>query len=303
MITKDFKERVRLAILEDRKKYPDFSDKRYATSIGLSASIYSLLKKGKVEGVLSDGRCISQARRLKLTSKKKAKKIARTSVYVELEEQILFCKNYSKGTILIDECEIGKTTCAEHIALKLKNVFFIDCSQAKTKSLFTRELAKTLGLESGGRLHEIRKDIKFYLNMLIEEPPCIILDDGGYLDFNVFIDIIEYWNGTKGNCGWLMIGDDSLQKKLQRGLDSKKIGVAALFSRFSGEFVHYVPKPPQDRLKYLKKLISDVAGLYVGDKYKINKLATQCLAKDGILRHLETLLDLNEEFNSKQANA
>ncbi len=289
MITQEFRLKVREAILQARSNFGG-SDSAYAKSMGISASIYSRIKKGETEKVASDGFWISQGRRLDVRQNEKRWKVARTSVYIDIERNIKFCQRYHKATILIDDCGIGKTFCTRHIVKGLKNGFYFDCSQAKTKMRFVRELAKTVGLDANGKYADVKEDLKYYLNQM--EDPFIALDDAGYLDMSVIPEIIEIWNAAQYNCGWIAIGDDSLQSKIERGLRHKKVGYKAWFSRFSEEFISYVPLGSSDKTAFYRQLIGDVAHVNLQDKSQINKMIMQCLRKGKTLRYLETLIQL-----------
>lgn len=291
MITQEFRQKVRVAVLEARKNYGG-SDAAYAKSIDLSPSVFSRIKSGETEKVASDSFWISQGRRLGVSSSAQSWNVARTSVYADIEENIRFCQRHHKATILIDECGIGKTFCTRHIVRGLRNAFYFDCSQAKTKMRFIRELAKTVGLDANGRYSDVKEDLKYYLNEM--QSPFIALDDAGYLDTSVLSEIIEIWNATQYNCGWMMIGDDSLQNKIERGLRHKKVGFKALFSRFSEEFISYVPLGSADKTAFYRQLIGDVANVNLRDKSKINKMIVQCIRKGRTLRHLETLIQLSK---------
>ncbi len=292
MITIEFRQKVREAILSARNNYGG-SDAAYAKSIGISSSVYSRIKKGETEKVASDGFWISQGRRLSVTLNETKWNVARTSVYVDIETNVNFCQKHHKATILIDECGIGKTFCTRHIVRGLKNAFYFDCSQAKTKMRFVRELAKTVGLDANGKYADVKEDLKYYLNQM--QSPFIALDDAGYLDSSVLPEIIEIWNATQHNCGWMMIGDDSLQSKIERGLRHKKVGFKALFSRFSEEFVSYVPLGSADKTAFYRQLIGDVANVNLQDKKYINTMIAKCLRKGKTLRHLETLIQLHKD--------
>ncbi len=292
MITQEFRQKVREAVLLARENYGG-SDAAYAKSVGLSASVYSRIKNGETERVASDSFWVSQGRRLGVTMNEKQWNVARTSVYADIEANILFCQRHHKATILIDECGIGKTFCTRHIVRGLQNAFYFDCSQAKTKMRFVRELAKTVGLDANGKYADVKEDLKYYLNEM--QSPFIALDDAGYLDSSVLPEIIEIWNATQYNCGWMMIGDDSLQSKIERGLRHKKVGFKALFSRFSEEFISYVPLGSSDKTAFYRQLIGDVANVNLANKTHINKMIQQCLRKGKTLRHLETLIQLQKD--------
>ncbi len=292
MTTQEFRQKVRETVLLARENYGG-SDAAYAKSMGLSASVYSRIKSGETERVASDSFWVSQGRRLGVTMNEKQWNVARTSVYADIEANIQFCQRHHKATILIDECGIGKTFCTRHIVRGLQNAFYFDCSQAKTKMRFVRELAKTVGLDANGKYADVKEDLKYYLNEM--KSPFIALDDAGYLDASVLPEIIEIWNSTQYNCGWMMIGDDSLQSKIERGLRNKKVGFKALFSRFSEEFISYVPLGSSDKTAFYRQLIGDVANVNLVNKSNINKMIQQCLRKGKTLRHLETLIQLQKD--------
>lgn len=292
MITKDFRLQVRDAIIENRKNYPSYSDAKFAKILGISSAIYSRLKNGETEKIAADIFWIEQGRKLNVSVYQKEWNVAETSVYNEVKNNIEFCQNFQKAIIFIDECGIGKTFCTKHVIRSRKNAFYVDCSQAPTKSLFIRHLAAVIGVDNTGRLADVKANVKYYINLL--EAPFIALDDAGYLDHNVFVEIIELWNATEGRCGWMMIGDDSLQNKISRGLRSKKVGFKALFSRFSDEFVQCVPIPQKERQEFFMELIGDVASVNLTDKTKVNQLVKQCLGKQKTLRHLETLIHISK---------
>ncbi len=292
MITQEYRTKVRAAILKNRENYPNHSDAKYAKLIGLSAAVYSRLKSGETERIAADGFWVDQGRKLDVSVREVKWNAVRTTVYNEIEQNIDFCQKFQKATILIDECGIGKTYCTKHIIRDRKNAFYIDCSQAKTKIQFIRYLASKLGIDNTGKLFDVKANLKYYINMIPDA--FIALDDAGYLEANVLPEIIEIWNGT--TCGWLMIGDDSLQSKIEKGLRTRKVGYQALFSRFSDEFIHYVPMGTEDRTAFYRQLIGDVANVNVEDKSKINKMINICMKKGKTLRHLETIIQLQNNY-------
>ena len=60
MITTALKEKIILAIAENRKNYQ--SDSKHAQSLGINTAQYSRIKKGELEGVLSDANWVSIAK-------------------------------------------------------------------------------------------------------------------------------------------------------------------------------------------------------------------------------------------------
>ena len=171
--------------------------------------------------------------------------------------------------ILVDDCRIGKTFCAKHIVRQMKNAFYVDCSQAKTKQQFIRLLAKTIGVDNTGRYTDVKTAIKTYLIYL--EKPLIVLDEAGDLDYNAFLELKELWNAAPRQCGWYMIGADGLRAKIDRGVSCKKVGYAEIFDRYSN-FVKLVPTGTDDKEQFYRKLIGDVAYVNVEDKEIVGSL-------------------------------
>lgn len=294
-ITHDFKVKARTALLDVRGNF-DGSDSAFAKQWGINNSVYSRLKGGEIDGLLKDAQWINIGRELGISLNERKFNIAKTDVYKVIEEEITFCKEYSKAMIFVDDCEIGKTVAAKHLSRSLKNCFYIDASQAKTKHLFTRMLAKTIGLDPSGKYAEVKANIKYYLKML--PMPIVIVDDAGDLHSDVFVDLKEFWNATENSCGWYLIGDDSLQRLIEKSINSKKVGFRAFFSRWSSNYSRVTPVEKQEKLLFYKKLITDVLSVNMPDKANLNAIVTRCLVQGtagqiGGLRRAESLLILN----------
>lgn len=288
-LTNEFKTKVREAILDKRENYGG-SDSDFSKSLGINNAVYSRLKKGETDRIMSDTVWITLGRELQVKVFEDNWKVARTSVYTEIEDNLNFCKNFSKSMVLVDDCGIGKTYCTKHIIRKMKNTFYVDCSQAKTKQQFIRLLAKTVGIDNQGKYVDVKANLKYYLTTL--EKPLVILDEAGDLEYTAFLELKELWNGTDGVCGWYMIGADGLRSKIERGINGKKVGFAEIFSRFSDEFIKLVPNGKSDRQLFYTDLIGAVASANLTDKSKVNPLVKQCLSKQTTLRYLETLIKI-----------
>lgn len=288
-LTNDFKAKVRVAILEKRANYGG-SDADFSKSLQMNNAVFSRLKKGETEKILSDTAWITIGRLLQVKVYEDNWKVARTSVYTEIEDNLSFCKELSKSMVLVDDCGIGKTFCTKHIIRKMKNTFYVDCSQAKSKQMFIKLLARTIGIDNNGKYNEILENVKYYITTL--EKPLIILDEAGDLQYDAFLELKGIWNGTDGVCGWYMMGADGLRKKIQKGLSAQKVGYAEIFSRFSDEFIKLVPNGKADRQAYYTELIGAVATANVQDKSKIKLLVNKCISKETTLRYLETLIKI-----------
>ncbi len=183
-LTNEFKNKVVQELFAQRQNFGG-TDTEYAKTKGIKPSIYSRLKTGETDKLMSDTVWITMARELQVKLYEDKWKVARTKVYNEIEDNLNFCKQFSKSLMLVDDCGIGKTFCTKHIIKTMPNAFYIDCSQAKTKQLLIRTLAKTVGIDNYGKYHEAKANLKYYLTTL--EKPIVVLDEAGDLEYTAFL--------------------------------------------------------------------------------------------------------------------
>nr|DAJ84674.1 MAG TPA: Transcriptional regulator (NtrC family)+ ATPase, bacterial enhancer binding [Caudoviricetes sp.] len=297
-LTEEFKTKVLAALGEARERY-DGSNANFAKKYGINKSVYSVLKKGDTVKMLSAGKWLELGRLLGVSLNERQWNMARTDVFTMIEEDVLFCKEFSKSMMFVDECAIGKTYSARYLSRTLKNCFYIDATQCRQERSLIRAIAKAVGGELDGTLEEIKESAKYILNILPH--PIVIIDEAGALSYSSLLLLHEFWNGTQDTCGWYMMGSDGLRTKLQKGKgSSKKQSYKELFSRFSSKYNHIVPDAPADREAFFRSLIGTVLSVNIKDKRKINKIVNMCLATDSQeaetgLRRAETLLILNED--------
>lgn len=289
-LPQNFKSKVREAVLEARKRHGG-SDAAYAKTLGISPAIYSRIKSGETDNIVTDAKWLQWGRELDVSMKNQNWKIARTSVYNNIESNLKFCQTFSKSMILVDDNGIGKTRCAKHIVKSMMNAFYFDCSQAKTKQAFIRSLAQTVGVENRGRYIDVKANLKYYLNAI--ETPLIVLDEAGDLEYSAFLEIKELWNGTEGACAWYMMGAAGLRAKINKGIGREKVGFAEIFDRFSDEFIKLVPVGSDNKQAFYRELITSVASVNAEAKI-VPKLVKKCVSTDfqKSLRTLETLIQV-----------
>lgn len=302
-ITKDYKMKVLGALLDVRKNF-DGSNKAFAEQWGLNHTVFSQLCNGKIEGLVKDIQWLNIGRELEVNLNDRVWKMARTEVFSVIEQDVKFCQMYAKSMICVDDCGIGKTYSAKYLSRTLKNCFYIDASQAKSKQLFIRLLAKTIGVPFG-KYAEMKANIKYYLKMLPN--PCVIVDEAGDLEYNAFLELKEFWNATENCCGWYLIGADGLREKIARGINSKKVGFRELFSRYSENYTSPIPTSQQEKIAYYRKLITDVLTVNMTDKTELNAIVAKCLTRDeqgniGGLRRAESLLIITQIKNGSKSD-
>jgi AAA domain len=295
-ITEEFKKNVLTALMEVRQNYSG-SDTKFAQKYELNPSVYSRLKSGESAlGLLSDASFLNIGMLLNISINERKWHIAKTDVYKTIENDVLFCQAYSKAKIFVDDCELGKTVAARHLSRTLKNCFYVDASQAKSKQLFIREIAKSIGVDSAGKYNEVKNKIKYALKSLPN--PIVIVDDAGDLEPKTFLELKEFWNATENVCGWYMIGDDSLQTLINKCISSGKAGFRALFSRFSSNYNSVSPIDINQKQQFYHKLLSDVLSINMTDKTLLPQIIAKCMKKGasgqiGGLRRAESILILS----------
>lgn len=297
-INPEQKQRIVGSLLEQRKNF-DGTDQQFAKQWDINYSVFSRLKTTTDHsGLLREAQWLNLGRELDVTLDERKWNMARTDVFNMIEQDVLFCKDYAKGMICVDDCGVGKTFSAKYLSRSQKNCFYVDGSQAKSKQAFIRLIAKTIGVDDKDKYVKVKANIKYALKMLPN--PIVIIDEAGDLEYTAFLELKELWNATDKACGWYMMGADGLRAKIERGIQNKKVGFAELFSRYSERFTAIAPHGRKEKIEFYRKLITDVLTVNMTDKSRLNEIVKRCLTNDengsiGGLRRAESLLILNQQ--------
>lgn len=258
MITTDIKNKITEAIKANRGNYP--SDAKHAASLGVTTSVYSAIKNGQTERVLSDANWISIARKLGVSLRGEMEwKIARTETFDFIMTQLELAQTGSLSGILCDIPNIGKTFTARHYAKTHPYAVYIDCSQVKTKLKLVRKIAAEFGVNSRGRYSDVYDDLVYYLRSI--ENPLIILDEAGDLQYEAFLELKALWNATERCCAWYMMGADGLKEKINRSIECRKVGYTEMLSRYGDRYSKVSPDDGKDRARFLMGQARAVAKL------------------------------------------
>lgn len=293
-ITNLFKDNVVELLLIQRKNFGG-SDAQFARSIDVNPSVFNRIKNGERDSLLPNNTWLRLGRELGVNTNTRQWNAVETDVFLQIREEIMFCKEYSKSRIFVDNCGIGKTFTAKYLSKSLKNCFYVDCTQSKKKNELVKAFARIVGVEVKGKINEIKENTKYYLKML--DSPVIVIDEAGALDKDALGMVQEYWNATEGEVGWYMMGANALRNKISAGVSKDKDYFAELFSRFSENFSSIVPVEKGDKFAFYEKLIRDVLSANINDKSMLNELVKKSLVNiNGSisgLRRAESLLLLH----------
>ena len=285
MITNDIKIRIIEAIKANRENYP--SDAKHAAALGINTAVYSAVKNGQTDKVLSDASWIAIARRLDVELRSKIEwKAAKTPTYLYIMAQLEFSQNSCTSGILCDIPNIGKTFTARLYASSHKNAVYIDCSQVKTKLKLIRKIAKEFGVNSNGRYSDGYDDLVFYLRSI--DQPLIILDEAGDLQYEAFLELKALWNATERCCAWYMMGADGLKEKINRSIECKKVGYTEMLSRYGDRYSKVTPDDGKEREKFLREQAHIVAKLNAPEGTDIKAIV---LKTQGGLRRVYTEIE------------
>ena len=285
MITNDIKIRIIEAIKANRENYP--SDAKHAAALGINTAVYSVVKNGQTDKVLSDASWIAIARRLDVELRSKIEwKAAKTPTYLYIMAQLEFSQNSCTSGILCDIPNIGKTFTARLYASSHKNAVYIDCSQVKTKLKLIRKIAKEFGVNSNGRYSDVYDDLVFYLRSI--DQPLIILDEAGDLQYEAFLELKALWNATERCCAWYMMGADGLKEKINRSIECKKVGYTEMLSRYGDRYSKVTPDDGKEREKFLREQAHIVAKLNAPEGTDVKAIV---LKTQGGLRRVYTEIE------------
>lgn len=285
MITNDIKIRIIEAIKANRENYP--SDAKHAAALGINTAVYSAVKNGQTDKVLSDASWIAIARRLDVELRSKIEwKSAKTPTYLYIMAQLEFSQNSCTSGILCDIPNIGKTFTARLYASSHKNAVYIDCSQVKTKLKLIRKIAKEFGVNSNGRYSDVYDDLVFYLRSI--DQPLIILDEAGDLQYEAFLELKALWNATERCCAWYMMGADGLKEKINRSIECKKVGYTEMLSRYGDRYSKVTPDDGKEREKFLREQAHIVAKLNAPEGTDVKAIV---LKTQGGLRRVYTEIE------------
>lgn len=258
MITTDIKNKILAAIKTNRANYP--SDAKHAASLGITTSVYSAVKNGQTDRVLSDANWISIARKLGVSLRGEIEwKVAKTPTFMFITAQLEACQSSGISAILCDLPNIGKTFTARHYVKTHPNAIYIDCSQVKTKLKLVRKIAAEFGVDSKGRYSDVYEDLVYYLGSIVS--PLIILDEAGDLQYEAFLELKALWNATERCCAWYMMGADGLKEKINRSIECKKVGYTEMLSRYGDRYSKVTPDDSKERTKFLIEQARIVAKL------------------------------------------
>jgi hypothetical protein len=268
-LTPQFKERIVTALFERRDNYVT-TDSKFAAQFGLTAPIYSRLKSGERDRLISEDDWLNMGRLLDVTPIEKKWNAVETAVFKTIKDDVVFCAKNAVCRMYTEEAGIGKSFTAKYLSKTLKNCFYIDASQSINSRQFIRDLAQVLGLNGSGKFADVLANIKYYLITL--ESPSVLIDE---CRTELFEYILSLWNGTEDMVSWYLLGGNGFRKQLTQGIGTDKRFFAEIYSRFTEKFTNNVPEGSLQRQEFLVNLITQIIKANVRDQSKVDMLVSK----------------------------
>lgn len=254
-VTANLREAIVEAIRQDlaRKssKAAGMTDARHANYLGIASSVYSQLKNGKTDKVLSEGEWVRIGMELGVDMRNTGWRTAQTETYLVITSQLEMCQKAALSAVFCDEKGLGKSYAAKDYTRNNANVAYVDCSQNKTKRELIRAIARRFGFDSSGRLTDVRRDS--IANILTLYRPLLILDEVGDLSYEAFLELKAIWNALEGHCGFYLMGANGLAAKMERNIRGKVVGYEELFDRMGDRFQNVTQQLTETQLAQFKR--------------------------------------------------
>jgi hypothetical protein len=287
MITREQQEKVIATAREREALYG--SGTKFAKFLDINPAVWSRIKSGETDGVLSLGKWVTLARKLGVNIiNEKEWVTANTPVYQFITAQLEVCQLNRQSSLLCDLSDIGKTYAAKVYAATHRNAAYVDCSQAKSKQQLIKSIANAFGVGSNARYSELYADLVAYIKAI--ENPLIILDEAGDLSHSAFLEVKALWNAVSMYCGFYMIGADGLESLIRRSIEYKRVGYTELFSRFGKKYGSVfrpdnfqdpdVRKVMTDRDTVLRKSAAMIIKANMPDGEDVNRVLNKAMGDD-----------------------
>lgn len=253
-----------IALLQQKYKNSPFkgSQNKFAISIGLSGTdmTYLLSDRWKtkkdaakvgprkwIDVAIAVGYTRNQGLRLHITP---------TMVYQDIYAHLQACQTEAASVLLCDEPGVGKTATAKHYADTHHGAIYIDCSIVSRKIAFVRKLARTLGLDSKGKIDNLIERIVATIKLCAN--PVLILDEAGDMDSRLILLVKQLYNQLEGICGFYLMGSDGLRNRIQRGVFLNKLGFTEILSRTGGKPIRITSENAEDRKEEYLLMAEDI---------------------------------------------
>lgn len=162
--------------------------------------------------------------------------IAETRAYKRMVFLLENAKRDSLVMAVTGDAGCGKTEAIKNYTAANRNVYHLCCSEYWNRRTFMGKLLQCMGVDyTGSTVSDMMDDI--IDNLKRKENPLIVLDEADKLTDQVFYFFISLYNQLEDHCGIILCATNYLEKRIKKGLRTKRKGYEEIYSRMGRKFV------------------------------------------------------------------
>lgn len=162
--------------------------------------------------------------------------IAETRAYRRMAFLLNNAKNDSLVMAITGDAGCGKTEAIKNYTAGNRNVYHLCCSEYWNRRTFMGKLLQCMGVDcTGCTVSDMMDDIIDTLKR--KDSPLVILDEADKLTDQVLYFFISLYNQLEDHCGIILCATNYLEKRIKKGLRTKRKGYEEIYSRMGRKFV------------------------------------------------------------------
>lgn len=162
--------------------------------------------------------------------------IAETQAYKRMAFLLDNAKQDSLVLAVIGDAGCGKTEAIKNYTATHCHVYHLCCSEYWNRRTFMGKLLQCMGVDfTGSTVSDMMDDIIDTLKRI--DSPLVVLDEADKLSDQVLYFFISLYNQLEGHCGIILCATNFLEKRIKKGLRTKRKGYEEIYSRMGRKFV------------------------------------------------------------------
>ena len=162
--------------------------------------------------------------------------IAQTRAYNRMAFLLDTAKTDSLVMAVTGDAGCGKTEAIKNYTAANRNVYHLCCSEYWNRRTFMGKLLQCMGVDyTGSTVSDMMDDI--IDNLKRKEKPLVVLDEADKLTDQVFYFFISLYNQLEDHCGIILCSTNYLEKRIKKGLRTRRKGYEEIYSRMGRKFV------------------------------------------------------------------
>lgn len=162
--------------------------------------------------------------------------IAMTRGYKRMVFLLQEAREHSLVLSVTGDAGCGKTEAIRNFSATHRHVYHLCCSEYWNRKTFMGKLLQCMGVDStGSSVSDMMDDIIDILKK--QEQPLVVLDEADKLSDQVLYFFISIYNNLEDHCGIILCATQFLEKRIKKGLRTRRKGYEEIYSRLGRKFV------------------------------------------------------------------